>query len=70
MKSVFTSTRSVALFVRRLALLGSLGAVARAAQAHDGHGLFGSHWHATDTLGFVVIAVAVGVAVWFGKGRK
>jgi hypothetical protein len=26
------------------------------AQAHDGHGLEGSHWHAWDALGFVAEA--------------
>ena len=32
--------------------------------AHEGHGLFGSHWHATDALGFVAVAAVVAVAVW------
>ncbi|MBA4256997.1 MAG: hypothetical protein C0445_14105 [Polaromonas sp.] len=36
--------------------------------AHDGHGLPGSHWHASDTLGLLVGGVAV-AAVWFWKGR-
>ncbi len=40
------------------------------AQAHAGHGLPGSaHWHATDTLGFVGLAV-VAAAVWFINKRK
>lgn len=34
------------------------------AQAHEGHGLLGAHWHATDVLGFIVVAVLVGVAIW------
>ena len=34
------------------------------ALAHEGHGLFGSHWHATDALGFVAVAAVVAVAVW------
>ncbi len=40
------------------------------ALAHEGHGMEGSaHWHATDTLGFVGVAV-VAVLVWFiGKGK-
>ncbi len=34
--------------------------------AHEGHGLFGTHWHATDVLGFVAAGVAVAAAVWYG----
>jgi hypothetical protein len=37
------------------------------AQAHDGHGLFGAHWHASDTLGFVGLAVLVAAAVWLTR---
>ena len=38
--------------------------------AHEGHGLPGSaHWHATDTLGFVGLAV-VAAAVWYINKRK
>ena len=33
--------------------------------AHDGHGLFGSHWHATDVLGFVaVLVIALAASLW------
>ena len=35
--------------------------------AHDGHGLFGSHWHPTDTLGFVAVAGLIALAVWLSK---
>jgi hypothetical protein len=35
--------------------------------AHDGHGLFGSHWHATDTLGFVGVAALIGLALWMSR---
>ena len=35
--------------------------------AHDGHGLFGSHWHATDALGFVTVAGLIALAVWLSK---
>ena len=38
-----------------------------AAFAHDGHGLAGMHWHATDTLGFVVVAGLAAAAVWFSR---
>lgn len=37
------------------------------AWAHDGHGLGSSHWHATDTLGFVVVAALLAAAIYFGK---
>jgi len=37
------------------------------AWAHDGHGLFGSHWHATDTLGFVAGVGAMALAVWLSR---
>jgi len=37
------------------------------ALAHDGHGLFGSHWHATDALGFVVVGGLIALAVWLSK---
>jgi hypothetical protein len=38
--------------------------------AHDGHSLFGSHWHASDVFGFVILVAAFGVAFWFGRGGK
>jgi hypothetical protein len=38
--------------------------------AHDGHGLQGSHWHASDTFGFVILAAAIGLTLWFGRGGK
>jgi hypothetical protein len=41
-----------------------------AAWAHEGHGLDGAHWHATDAWGFVVAAVAAAAAVVWWRGRK
>ena len=43
--------------------------IAASAFAHDGHGMPGTHWHASDTWGFVggVVAVAIG---WFLAKRK
>jgi hypothetical protein len=41
--------------------------VSVSALAHEGHGLYGSHWHATDVLGFVGAAAAVAVAIWLSK---
>jgi hypothetical protein len=45
----------------------ALTQLASTALAHDGHSLGGSHWHATDVLGFVVAAALVAAAVYFGK---
>jgi hydrogenase/urease accessory protein HupE len=36
--------------------------------AHDGHGMTGAHWHATDLFGFVAMAVLVAVVIW--QSRK
>ncbi len=42
--------------------------VALPALAHEGHSLFGSHWHATDALGFVGAAAAAALAIlWLKK---
>ena len=37
--------------------------------AHDGHGLTGSHWHASDTWGFVVVGM-VALGIWLTRGDK
>jgi uncharacterized membrane protein YdcZ (DUF606 family) len=46
-----------------------LAGLACSAYAHDGHGLGGTHWHATDVLGFVAVALVAAAAVWW-SGRK
>jgi len=43
---------------------------AEAAFAHEGHGLFGPHWHATDVWGFVALALAVGAVLWWHRSGK
>lgn len=49
---------------RGLPLALALGSMS--AWAHEGHGLPGSHWHATDVWGFVVGALVVaGLAAWW-----
>ena len=45
----------------------ALSPFASTAWAHDGHGLGSNHWHATDTLGFVVVAALLAAAIYFGK---
>jgi|WetSurMetagenome_2_1015567.scaffolds.fasta_scaffold2278954_2 hypothetical protein len=39
------------------------------ARAHEGHGLEGAHWHASDTWGFVALGVVLLVA-WLLKGGR
>ncbi|MBU4183330.1 MAG: hypothetical protein U1C47_16935 [Hydrogenophaga sp.] len=48
-------------------LLAIAALTALPAFAHDGHGLFGSHWHPTDALGFVAVAGLIALAVWLSK---
>ncbi len=38
--------------------------------AHEGHGLDGSHWHATDVGGFVAVAALIALALWLSRGDK
>ena len=54
--------------MKQLLTLSSLLAGA-SADAHQGHGLAGAHWHATDAVGFIVGALAVAALVWW-RGRK
>ena len=54
----------------KLLLVTLINLATTAAFAHNGHGLAGTHWHATDVLGFVAAALAVGVAVWLSRGGK
>ncbi|RZU02360.1 hypothetical protein [Rivibacter subsaxonicus] len=39
------------------------------ALAHEGHGPEGSHWHATDAWGFVVLGALLAAALWFGRRK-
>ena len=46
-------------------LTALLAVAAGLAQAHEGHGLPGvSHWHASDSVGYVVLAAVVAAALW------
>ena len=47
-----------------------LALLATHAQAHDGHGLTGSHWHASDSWGFVALAALVAMAIWSSRKDK
>ena len=51
-------------------LAAALALAAPWAHAHPSHGLFGPHWHATDTLGLLLVGlVASGAAWWFLRGK-
>ena len=46
-------------------LTTALLALAGGAHAHAGHGApHASHWHPTDTVGIVTVAVIAGLALW------
>ena len=47
----------------------ALSTWATGALAHDGHALLGSHWHTTDSLGFVLVAVMAAVAVYLSQKK-
>jgi hypothetical protein len=42
--------------------------LASSAQAHPGHGATEAwHWHASDTSGFLMVALLAGLAIWFSR---
>ena len=51
--------------------LSTLGAalVSGNAFAHEGHGLAGSHWHATDPWGLIALALVVAAALWAARRK-
>lgn len=42
---------------------------AMAAQAHEGHGIDGPHWHATDAVGFLVVGVIAAALAWWMRRK-
>ena len=58
MKQQFT-VKSIAAY--------ALGMGATAVFAHDGHGLTGMHWHASDAWGFVSLATMIALAIWLSR---
>jgi hypothetical protein len=47
-----------------------LAVLAAPAFAHEGHGLAGTHWHATDAFGLVAAAAVAMLAIWLLRGGK
>jgi hypothetical protein len=41
-----------------------------AAWAHEGHGLAGSHWHASDVFGLLLVGGIAALVYWFSRGGK
>lgn len=50
-------------------LAAALTFAAHGVQAHPGHGLFGPHWHAADTLGLLLAGVVASAAWWLLRGK-
>jgi hypothetical protein len=44
----------------------ALALAAAQLHAHDGHGLAGGHWHATDASLWIALALAA-LALWWGR---
>jgi len=59
-RALHIATKSIAIS----ALMTSVNAVF----AHEGHGLHGSHWHATDLWGYVAVGVLIAAIIW--QARK
>ena len=52
------------------ALIASILSAALPAFAHDGHGLPGTHWHASDTFGLLLVGALAALAVWLSRGGR
>ncbi len=50
-------------------VLAAWSLAAGSAFAHDGHGLQGAHWHATDAWGWLALAAGVALVVWWRRGK-
>jgi hypothetical protein len=54
----------------KLIAISAIFKCSSSAFAHDGHGLKGIHWYATDVWGFVALAALVAAAIWLSRGDK
>lgn len=56
--------------MKKTLALPALACLSLAAQAHEGHGLPGlSHWHASDSLGWLVVAALAAGAFWLSRRK-
>jgi hypothetical protein len=58
------------LLTTKLIAIQAIITTATSIHAHDGHSLTSSHWHASDVFGFVILAAAISLTLWFGRGGK
>ena len=58
------------LFTTKLIAACAISTVSSGIFAHDGHGLPGAHWHATDVWGFAALGVMVALAIWLSRGGE
>ena len=58
------------LFTMKLIAIQAIITPATSIYAHDVRSLTSSHWHASDVFGFVILAAAIGLTLWFGRGGK
>jgi hypothetical protein len=56
-------------FAKQFAAGATLLVSSATSMAHEVHGLAGSHWHATDTAGFAVVALLAAIAIWLSRGE-
>jgi hypothetical protein len=45
----------------------SIAFAAVSSHAHGGHGLKGTHWHATDTFGLLLVGALAALAIWLSR---
>ncbi len=56
-------------FASHLAAAATLLGTCAGALAHDGHGLQGAHWHASDITGLLLVVVLAGLAIALSRGK-
>lgn len=58
------------LFTIKLVAIQAIITPATSIFAHNEHTIKSTHWHASDALGFIILAAALGLTLWFGRGGK
>lgn len=50
---------------KKLSAIALMTLLPTLAAAHEGHGMEGAHWHATDVWGFVVAGLVAAALFWY-----